>query len=196
MNASDDAFVPKRSSRPTACTLRARPEQPQKNDDEVISHEAHAGAPRPRPEPLARQHHRDLLDDGTLKRYVDELSVTGLTSNPTIFAQAIKNSRAYDPAIARKMKEGRSAEELFFELALEDLGRAADVFRPVHDRTAGVDGFVSWRSRRSWPTTRRARSPRRRSSTRARAARTCSSRSRGRRRGSPPSRRPSSPGSP
>jgi len=86
---------------------------------------------------------RDLLDDGTLKRYVDELSVTGLTSNPTIFAQALKSSRAYDPAIARKTKEGRSGEELFFELAIEDLGRAADVFRPVHDRTAGVDGFVS-----------------------------------------------------
>ena len=86
---------------------------------------------------------RDLLDDGTLKRYVDELSVTGLTSNPTIFAQALKNSRAYDPAIARKTKEGRSGEELFFELAIEDLGRAADIFRPVHDRTAGVDGFVS-----------------------------------------------------
>jgi transaldolase len=86
---------------------------------------------------------RDLLDDGTLKRYVDELSVTGLTSNPTIFAQALKNSRAYDPAIARKTKEGRSGEELFFELAIEDLGQAADIFRPVHDRTAGVDGFVS-----------------------------------------------------
>ncbi len=86
---------------------------------------------------------RDLLDDGTLKRYVDELSVTGLTSNPTIFALALKNSRGYDPAIARKTKEGRSGEELFFELAIEDLGRAADVFRPVHDRTAGVDGFVS-----------------------------------------------------
>jgi transaldolase len=86
---------------------------------------------------------RDLLDDGTLGRYVDELSVTGLTSNPTIFAQALRNSRAYDPAIARKTKEGKSGEELFFELAIEDLGRAADVFRPVHDRTGGVDGWVS-----------------------------------------------------
>jgi len=86
---------------------------------------------------------RDLLDDGTLKRYVDELSVTGLTSNPTIFAQALKNSRAYDPSIARKTREDKSGEELFFELAIEDLGRAADVFRPVHDRTGGVDGWVS-----------------------------------------------------
>ncbi len=86
---------------------------------------------------------RDLLDGGTLKRYVDELSVTGLTSNPTIFANALRSSRAYDPAIARKTKEGKVGEELFFELAIEDLGRAADLFRPVHDRTGGVDGFVS-----------------------------------------------------
>jgi transaldolase len=86
---------------------------------------------------------RDLLDAGTLKRYIDELSVTGLTSNPTIFDQAIKNSTAYDGAIEQKLSRGASGEELFFELALEDLTRAADLFRPPHDRTNGVDGWVS-----------------------------------------------------
>jgi transaldolase len=86
---------------------------------------------------------RDLLDSGTLKRYIDELSVTGLTSNPTIFDHAIKNSTAYDPSIRRKMKDGKSGEDLFFELALEDLTRAADLFRPIWDRTDGVDGWVS-----------------------------------------------------
>src|SRR5215468_3084666 len=86
---------------------------------------------------------RDLLDSGTLKRYIDMLSVTGLTSNPTIFDHAIKNSTAYDGAIRQKLRDGISAETLFFELALEDLGRAADLFRPVHDRTDGVDGWVS-----------------------------------------------------
>jgi len=86
---------------------------------------------------------RDLLNSGTLQRYIDELSVTGLTSNPTIFDQAIKNSAAYDAGIAEKLGRGTSGEKLFFELALEDLTRAADLFRPVHDRTSGVDGFVS-----------------------------------------------------
>jgi len=86
---------------------------------------------------------RDLLQSGTLKRYIDELSVTGLTSNPTIFDHAIKNSSAYDAAILRKLKGGKSGEELFFELALEDLTRAADLFRPIWDRTGGVDGWVS-----------------------------------------------------
>src|SRR5437879_5980797 len=86
---------------------------------------------------------RDLLDRGTLKRYIDELSVTGLTSNPTIFDHAIKNSAAYDAAIRTKLRNGISAEALFFELALDDLGRAADLFRPIHDRTDGVDGWVS-----------------------------------------------------
>ena len=86
---------------------------------------------------------RDLLKSGTLKRYIDELSVTGLTSNPTIFDHAIKNSTAYDAAIRQKLKEGKSGEGLFFELALEDLTQAADLFRPVHDRTNGVDGWVS-----------------------------------------------------
>src|SRR5712691_3317543 len=86
---------------------------------------------------------RDLLNSGTLKRYIDELSVTGLTSNPTIFDHAIKNSTAYDAAIRKKLNEGKSGEELFFELALADLTRAADLFRPVFDRTDGVDGWVS-----------------------------------------------------
>ncbi len=86
---------------------------------------------------------RDLLVTGTLQRYIGELSVTGLTSNPTIFDHAIKNSSAYDAAIRKKVKEGKSGEELFFELALEDLTRAADLFRPIWERTRGVDGWVS-----------------------------------------------------
>src|ERR1700757_1902973 len=86
---------------------------------------------------------RDLLETGTLKRYIDELSVTGLTSNPTIFDHAIKNSSAYDAAIRQKVKEGKAGEELFFELALEDLTRAADLFLPIWERTRGVDGWVS-----------------------------------------------------
>src|ERR1700678_4471529 len=86
---------------------------------------------------------RDLLDSGTLKRYIDELSVTGLTSNPTIFDQAIKNSTAYDGSIREKVSKGKSGETLFFELALEDLTRAAGLFQPVHERTEGVDGWVS-----------------------------------------------------
>jgi transaldolase len=73
---------------------------------------------------------RELLDSGTLKRYIDELSVTGLTSNPTIFDHAIKNSTSYDAAIRQKLGESRSAEALFFELAIEDLRRAADLFHP------------------------------------------------------------------
>jgi transaldolase len=85
----------------------------------------------------------DLLTSGTLKRYVNELSVTGLTSNPTIFDHAIKNSTSYDGAIRQKLKEGKSGEQLFFELALDDLGRAAALFRPIHDRTNAVDGWAS-----------------------------------------------------
>src|SRR5205809_4061682 len=85
----------------------------------------------------------DLIETGTLKSYSDELSVTGLTSNPTIFDHAIKNSSAYDAAIRKKVKEGKSGEDLFFEVALEDLTRAADLFRPIWDRTDGVDGWVS-----------------------------------------------------
>ena len=86
---------------------------------------------------------RDLINSGTLKRYRDELSVTGLTSNPTIFDHAIKNSSDYDAAIRKKLNEDKSEEELFFELALEDLTLAADLFRPIFDRTNGVDGWVS-----------------------------------------------------
>ena len=86
---------------------------------------------------------RGLLTGGTLKRYIDELSITGLTSNPTIFDHAIKNSTAYDAAIRKKIKEGKSGEALFLELAVEDLTRAADLFRPIWDRTNGVDGWVS-----------------------------------------------------
>ena len=86
---------------------------------------------------------RDLLRSGTLKRYIDELSVTGLTSNPTIFDHAIKNSTAYDDAIRDRLAHGKSGEGLFFELALEDLRQAADLFQPVYDRTNGLDGRVS-----------------------------------------------------
>ena len=86
---------------------------------------------------------RDLLDSGTLERYINELSVTGLTSNPTIFEQAIRNSAAYDATIGEKFAEGKSGETLFIEMALEDLTRAADLLRPVYDRTNGVDGWVS-----------------------------------------------------
>jgi transaldolase len=86
---------------------------------------------------------RELLDSGTLQHYIDELSVTGLTSNPTIFDHAIKNSTAYDAAIRGKVTKGKSGETLFFELAVEDLSRAAALFRPVFNRTEGVDGWVS-----------------------------------------------------
>jgi transaldolase len=86
---------------------------------------------------------RDLLNDGTLERYIADLAITGLTSNPTIFDHAIKNSSSYDRAIRDYTSKGKSGEELFFELALEDLTRAADLFRPIHDRTNGLDGWVS-----------------------------------------------------
>ena len=86
---------------------------------------------------------RDLLESGTLARYIGELAVTGLTSNPTIFDHAIKGGADYDAAIRSKLKSGKSGEALFFELALEDITRAADLLRPVHERTRGVDGWVS-----------------------------------------------------
>jgi transaldolase len=86
---------------------------------------------------------RDLLTTRTLEHYIQQLSVTGLTSNPTIFDHAIKNSTAYDDAIRQKLKEGKSGEKLFFELALEDLTQAADLFRPIWEKTNGVDGWVS-----------------------------------------------------
>jgi transaldolase len=86
---------------------------------------------------------RDMLDNGTLRRYVSDLSVTGLTSNPTIFDEAIGSGSAYDAGIHKKASSGLAGEALFLELALEDLRRAADVFRPVYDRTGGTDGWVS-----------------------------------------------------
>jgi len=86
---------------------------------------------------------RGLLASGTLRRYIQDFSVTGLTSNPTIFDHAIKNSHDYDDAISQKQKEGKSSEAIFFELAIEDLRQAADLFRPIYDRTNGVDGWVS-----------------------------------------------------
>ena len=86
---------------------------------------------------------RDLLNSGTLQRYIDELSVTGLTSNPTIFGKAIEGSASYDADISRAAPSAKSREDLFFGLALADLTRAADLFKPVFDRTDGVDGWVS-----------------------------------------------------
>jgi transaldolase len=86
---------------------------------------------------------RDLLESGDLQQYIDELSVTGLTSNPTIFQHAIENSTAYDAAIREGSSRGQSGETLFFELALADLTRAAALFLPIHERTSGVDGWVS-----------------------------------------------------
>ena len=86
---------------------------------------------------------RELLDSGGLRRYIDEFSITGLTSNPTIFDQAIGSGDAYDAGIRDKLKAGKSGEALFIELALEDLRRAADLFRPVFTATQGVDGWVS-----------------------------------------------------
>jgi transaldolase len=86
---------------------------------------------------------RELLTGGTLARYIADLSIAGLTSNPTIFHHAIKDGAAYDASILARLKAGISGEKLFFEIALEDITRAADLFRPVHERTAGVDGWVS-----------------------------------------------------
>jgi transaldolase len=91
----------------------------------------------------ARDITRGLLTSGALLRYINEFSVTGLTSNPTIFDKAIGEGGLYDAAIRRKTAEGKSGEALFFELALEDLTQAADLFRPVHDATGGLDGWVS-----------------------------------------------------
>jgi transaldolase len=86
---------------------------------------------------------RDLLTSGTLQQYIDELSVTGLTSNPSIFDHAITHSKAYDDEIVRQANAGKGGEALFFELAVQDLSKAADMFAPIHKRTAGVDGWVS-----------------------------------------------------
>jgi len=86
---------------------------------------------------------REILDNGTLQRYIDDLSLTGLTSNPTIFEKAMAESTHYDAAIAELTRQGQSGEALLFSLALQDLRQAADLFRPVHDATGGVDGWVS-----------------------------------------------------
>jgi len=86
---------------------------------------------------------RDMLTRGTLKRYIDELSVTGLTSNPTIFDHAIRKSTAYDDAFRQLLARGVTGEDVFFELAMDDLTRAADLFKPIHEQTGGVDGWVS-----------------------------------------------------
>lgn len=86
---------------------------------------------------------RDLLDRGTLRRYIEELSVTGLTSNPTIFEHAVKNSPSYDAPIRDALENVKGVQDLFFDLALEDITRAADLFQSIHDRTNGVDGWVS-----------------------------------------------------
>src|SRR5215471_3874363 len=83
---------------------------------------------------------RDLLNSGTLQRYIDDLAVTGLTSNPTIFDQAIRKSAGYDSDIAALGPSVRAKEDLFFSLAVADLARAADLFRPTFTRTDGVDG--------------------------------------------------------
>jgi transaldolase len=86
---------------------------------------------------------RGMLDDGTIRRYVDELSVTGLTSNPSIFDKAVAGGSDYDATIRKHAADGKRGDDLFFELAIEDLRRAADMFAPVHERTDGVDGWVS-----------------------------------------------------
>jgi transaldolase len=86
---------------------------------------------------------RELLTSGTLAQYIREFSITGLTSNPTIFDHAIRKGTAYDAAIREQLAAGQTGERLFFELALQDLTRAADLFRDIHERTAGVDGWVS-----------------------------------------------------
>jgi len=86
---------------------------------------------------------REMLINGTLRRYIDDFEITGLTSNPTIFDHAIRNGSFYDDSIRRKSAAGQSGEELFIDLALEDLAQAADLFAPVHEATGGVDGWVS-----------------------------------------------------
>jgi transaldolase len=86
---------------------------------------------------------RDLLSTGTLEQYIRDLSVTGLTSNPTIFDKALRHGTSYDSSLRARARPGLSHEDLFFELALDDITRAADLFRPIHERSAGVDGWVS-----------------------------------------------------
>jgi transaldolase len=91
---------------------------------------------------------RELLNDGGLRRYIGEFSITGLTSNPTIFDQAIGATAVYDDEIRAKGRSGQTTESLFLDLALEDLRRAADLFRPIFDATNGLDGWVSMEIRR------------------------------------------------
>ena len=86
---------------------------------------------------------RGILDDGTLKGYIDELSVTGLTSNPTIFDKAITEGEDYNEQVTELREKGLEGEDIFFEVAITDLRRAADLFKPIHDQTDGVDGYVS-----------------------------------------------------
>ena len=131
---------------------------------------------------------RDLLDSGTLKRYIDELSVTGLTSNPTIFDHAITHSKSYDPEIRRLVGTGLSGEALFFELAVQDLTRAADLFTPIHERTAASTAGYHWKSRRSLPTTPRRRWPRPKHFTERPTGGTCSSKFPAPRKGRPRSK--------
>ncbi len=135
---------------------------------------------------------RGLLTSGTLRRYIQEFSVTGLTSNPTIFDHAIKNSPDYDDAIRQKLKEGKSGEALFFELALEDLPRQRTCSgRSTRRPMVSTDGSL-WRSRHCSPTTRRTHSPRPRNCMPGEGAPTSISRYRGPRRVCPQSRKPSS----
>ena len=98
---------------------------------------------------------RELLNDGGLRRYIGEFSITGLTSNPTIFDQAIGATAIYDDEIRAKGRSGQTTESLFLELALEDLRRAVDLFRPIFDATNpifdatnGPDGWYRWKFRR------------------------------------------------
>jgi len=86
---------------------------------------------------------RQMLDNGTLKRYINELSVTGLTSNPTIFDHAMSKGDAYNDDMGRLLSSGMTTEDAFFEMAIDDLRRAADLFAAIHERTATVDGWVS-----------------------------------------------------
>ena len=135
---------------------------------------------------------RALLNSGTLQTYIDQLSVTGLTSNPTIFDHAIKNSTAYDADIRRDIADGKSGDKLFFDLALSDLTRAAALFRPIHERTDGVDGWVFLRYRRCSLTTPKPPWPRPPRCMPRLGNPTSSSRFRAPKKVSPPLRRPPS----
>ena len=136
---------------------------------------------------------RDLLDSGTLERYIAEESITGLTSNPTIFDKAIGASADYDDDIAAGKRAGKKDEEVFFALALADLRRAADLFAPIHARTDGVDGWVSLEVSRCWPAIRMPPLSKPRRCMPGRSERIFSSRSPGRTRACRPSRSASLP---